>query len=64
MVLGISISILQKTEKSEDTNWSIFHLMTFTEVKTDLMDAIDINDYKSITQCQFRIDAGATKGVA
>ena len=38
--------------------------MTFTEVEGDLVDAIDIDDYKGVTRCSFGIDPGVTQGMA
>ena len=42
----------------------VFHLMAPTNVKANLVNAIDINDYKAIAQRNFGIDAGLTEGVA
>ena len=42
----------------------IFHPMTFTEVEGDLVDAIDVDDYKGVTRCSSGIDAGVTQGMA
>ena len=42
----------------------VFHPMAPTKVKADLMNAIDINDYKAIARRNFGIDAGLAEGVA